>query len=635
MRPTPASASAARRHTGARHSPKGHGRAAGDPYDPARCPPETETCSAPPSASRAACRSRCATSRGSPTTTTGPGRPGGHELFEAIDPERWRLVAGNPVRLLEEASPERLAAAAAAGRAARAPARGLRAPRRGPRAPGRRARLATPSVRSRSCAPSSPCTPRCRSTRAASAPSPATSSSRPPTTRCRFVGVGLLYRQGYFRQRVDATGLQHEYWIDIDPERLPAALVTGADGAPLTVTVPIADEQVRAQIWRVDVGRVPLYLLDSDLPRELAGRALDHLAPLHRRPRHAPRAVPAARRRRRPRARGARHRPGAPAPQRGPRRRSPRWSWRARRSPRARAVEDALADARERIGFTTHTPVPAGNDTYPVAQVDADGGRLRGRGGDRHRHARAPRVARRADAARPSRSASRSSRCAARRAPTPSAPATARSRARCGTPLWPERADEGVPIGHVTNGVHEPTWVGEAMRGALRPPPRRGLAGAAPPTRRPGRRVPAIPGDELWAARREQRERARRARARAQRRRAPRPRRRRSTTPQAAAAGFDPDALTIGFARRLATYKRLGLLVADVDGRARAPAAARTRSRSCSPARRTPPTRTASACSSELFALKPSPEVGARVVFLEDYDLAQRRARSCRAATCG
>ncbi len=48
-----------------------------------------------------------------------------------------------------------------------------------------------------------------------------------------MVAVGLMYRKGYFRQRIDAGGWQHEYWIDTDPERLPAALVTGPDGRPL------------------------------------------------------------------------------------------------------------------------------------------------------------------------------------------------------------------------------------------------------------------------------------------------------------------------------------------------------------------------------------------------------------------
>ena len=50
-----------------------------------------------------------------------------------------------------------------------------------------------------------------------------------------FVAVGLMYRRGYFRQRIDAGGWQHEYWIETDPQRLPAALVTGPDEKPLTI----------------------------------------------------------------------------------------------------------------------------------------------------------------------------------------------------------------------------------------------------------------------------------------------------------------------------------------------------------------------------------------------------------------
>ena len=80
-----------------------------------------------------------------------------------------------------------------------------------------------------------------------------------------LVAVGLMYRQGYFRQRLEASGWQHEYWLDIDPDRLPAALVRDADGAPLRITVPIFGSDVVAQIWRVSVGRVPLFLLDADV----------------------------------------------------------------------------------------------------------------------------------------------------------------------------------------------------------------------------------------------------------------------------------------------------------------------------------------------------------------------------------
>ena len=60
-----------------------------------------------------------------------------------------------------------------------------------------------------------------------------------------LVAIGLMYRRGYFRQRIDRSGWQHEYWVHTDPERVPAALVTGDDGEPLTVTVPIGGARRR------------------------------------------------------------------------------------------------------------------------------------------------------------------------------------------------------------------------------------------------------------------------------------------------------------------------------------------------------------------------------------------------------
>ena len=96
--------------------------------------------------------------------------------------------------------------------------------------------------------------------------------------RVPMVAVGLMYRRGFFRQRVDAAGWQHEYWLETDPERLPAALVRGPAGEPLTIEVPLADGSASSRIWRVDVGRVPLFLLDTDfgdnepLQRWITGR---------------------------------------------------------------------------------------------------------------------------------------------------------------------------------------------------------------------------------------------------------------------------------------------------------------------------------------------------------------------------
>ena len=180
-----------------------------------------------------------------------------------------------------------------------------------------------------------------------------------------LVAVGLMYRQGYFRQRLDVSGWQHEYWVDIDPERLPPALVREPDGRPLRITVPIHEREVSAQIWRVAVGRVPLFLLDADVPENgrldrwitsqlyvadpvtrlaqyaLLGvggvRALAALgiepALVHLNEGHAAFAVLEL-------ARGEVAR-GVP-------------------------VEAASEAARQRTVFTTHTPVAAGNETTPA-----------------------------------------------------------------------------------------------------------------------------------------------------------------------------------------------------------------------------------------------------------------------------
>ena len=92
------------------------------------------------------------------------------------------------------------------------------------------------------------------------------------------VGVGLLYRTGYFRQRVTMDGHQLESFPANDFYNMPLMLCTSADGEPVTVTVDLGGERAHACIWRVRVGRVPLYLLDTDIEandpstREITGQ---------------------------------------------------------------------------------------------------------------------------------------------------------------------------------------------------------------------------------------------------------------------------------------------------------------------------------------------------------------------------
>src|SRR3954452_20673049 len=189
----------------------------------------------------------------------------GADVFRAIDPERWERVAENPVRLLQETSADRLAAAASDSalleRAATLEQEVLSDLARPPR-PGL-ATLERPVAyfsAEYGVHGSLPIYSGGLGALAGDILNEGSDMALP------LAAGGLMSRNGYFRQRIDAGGWQHEYWVDTDPERLPAALVRGDDGTPVTVTVPIRDLEVTAQVWRVDVGRVPLFLLDADRP---------------------------------------------------------------------------------------------------------------------------------------------------------------------------------------------------------------------------------------------------------------------------------------------------------------------------------------------------------------------------------
>jgi starch phosphorylase len=172
--------------------------------------------------------------------------PRGKEVFRAIDPHRWQICGENPVRLLQEVSSEALARAAGdSDLIARATeledafATDLGRPSVGPISPEHPVAFL--------CAEygvhhSLPVYSGGLGALAGDLVKEASDQALP------LVAVGLLYRQGYFRQRLDASGWQQEYWIDNDPERLPMALVHGPDGEPLTITVSIRGSDVRAQV---------------------------------------------------------------------------------------------------------------------------------------------------------------------------------------------------------------------------------------------------------------------------------------------------------------------------------------------------------------------------------------------------
>ncbi len=529
---------------------------------------------------------------------------GGAELFEDIAPHRWALCANNPVRMLQEVSADDLDRAARdqdlmrrIGEAERAIDDDLARPAMGgpvdPRHPvaffcaeyGVHASLPVYSG----------------GLGALAGDILKESSDR----ALPLVAVGLMYHQGYFRQRIDATGWQQEYWLETDPGRLPAALVTDADRAPVTVSVPIYGEDVVAQIWRVDIGRVPLYLLDAERPENSrwARSASSQLYvgdPVTRLMQYVLLGVGGM------------------------------------RALRALGIEPGVVHLNEghaafvslewgehdQTVFTTHTPVPAGNDTYPADQVrDA----LGGLGVDTEEIVRLGRT-HPDDAEEPfgvTQFALRTSR---------RANGVARRHGEVARgmwqPLWPDRDVDEVPIGHVTNGAHLPTWVGAPMRRLLDLHLGEGWPDRAadPATWEP---VDRIPDEELWAVRAEQRATLVdyvRDRSAVDRLSRGEPR----EYVAAAARTFDPDVLTIGFARRMATYKRLTLLIAEPQRALRLLGGDRP-IQIVIAGKAHPRDDGGKGLIQSLFHQRGAPEVGDRAIFLQDYDLAMgaRLVRGC------
>src|SRR4051812_9060231 len=549
--------------------------------------------------------------------------PGGSELFRSVDPRRWRIVGGNPVRLLQEASTEALAAAARDARllesAASLEERIREDLQRDPAGPVDPEHPVAFFCAEYAVHQSLPIYSGGLGALAGDILKEASDRALP------MVGIGLMYRRGYFRQRIDQSGWQQEYWILTDPERLPAALLTGDDGEPLTITVPIGDAVATAQVWRVDVGRVPLFLMDTERPENdnllrwttsrlydgdpdtrLAQYALLGLGGVavldaigvepgvvHLNEGHA--AFASLARACRNMADGA-------------------------------GLEDALEAARRRTIFTTHTPVPAGNDTYPYDQVAGTLHRYADQAGlDVHAVVRRGRT--NPDdghepfgvtqfALRTSRDANGVSRRHGE---------VARGMWHA---LWRERDVEDVPITHVTNGVHVPSWVGAPMRRLLeRHLGSDWLTRSDEPASWEG--LDQVPDGDLWAVRNEQRRqlvdfvRERSSLDRLSRGDA-------RHLVRAAEQAFDPDLLTIGFARRVATYKRLNLLFRDPDRALRIIGGDRPVQLLIS-GKAHPKDDEGKRLVQGRFSLKDRPGAVARVVFLEDYDLgtASRLVRGC------
>ncbi len=376
-----------------------------------------------------------------------------------------------------------------------------------------------------------------------------------------LVGIGLFYGQGYFRQRLDANGWQREEYLKTDVNQMAMEVAIGKDGRPVEIEIETRSGRIRAKVWRVKVGRRDLLLLDSDVEgnapedRQLTSRlyggdlririrqelllgvgglrALKALGivpgVLHLNEGHSAFAVLEA--------------------------------VRQRMEDEGIAFDAAVPRISREVVFTTHTPVPAGHDRFDANLVEEHIGPLRealglsresllGLGRENPHNTDelfcmtvlALRLSRRANAV--------------------SALHAEVSRAMW-TGLFSDKLEDDVPIGHITNGVHVPSWLAPQMfrlydRHLGRDWNQRGSEAKI------WLGIEDVDDGELWETHLNLKSQLiefvrRRAVEQAQRREEPR------ETLQRLERVLSPDALTIGFARRFATYKRANLILADIE----------------------------------------------------------------------
>lgn len=374
-----------------------------------------------------------------------------------------------------------------------------------------------------------------------------------------LVGVGLLYQKGYFRQYLNTDGWQQEHYIDNDFHTMPLELVKKESGMPLTVNIPFPGRTVVAQIWKASIGRTPLYLLDTNLPvnstydrtitqtlyggdaemrisqeivlgigglKALYAMGLEPTV-CHMNEGHA--AFMALERVRRI------------------------------RSKYRMSFDEAFELAKASNVFTIHTPVAAGNDEFPVDMIDKYFGDYYGKLGlnreqflalgrvrpdDPHETFKMPVLAIKTSAYRNgvSQLHGEVSR-------------------KIWSGIWPELPTEEVPINAITNGIHAKTWLSAEMNSLFE----RYLGSRWADEivdKSMWHNIDQIPDEELWRTHQRCKERLvgfvrARLKRQLQRRGAF------HTELGWADEVLDPEALTIGFARRFATYKRGNLLLRE------------------------------------------------------------------------
>ena len=432
-----------------------------------------------------------------------------------------------------------------------------------------------------------------------------------------LVGVGLLYRHGYFRQALNADGWQEERYPALDPHAMPLTLLTGPEGDPLKISVDLAGARCVAQLWRANVGRVPLILMDCDVEEnEMDERGVtDRLyggGSEHRLRQEIVLGIGGVRA-----LRAAGYDPDVFHSNEGHAGFLGIERIRELVSSTDITFDQALEAVRVATVFTTHTPVPAGIDVYSADLMERYFDSYVKECETPFEEFMALGQARRADDVKESsfNMAIMGIRLAGRsNAVSKLHGVVSRT---IFSDLWPAIPHDESPITSVTNGVHTATWMGPEMLEVF---DRRLTRGWTETSNGRWDKIHEVPDAELWRARERARERLVyfvRDRLRAQLRR----RGVSSSETGWVDDVFDPGFLTIGFARRFAQYKRGTLLLTDVDRFRRILLSAERPVQMVMAGKAHPLDDGGKEMIQELFHFADDPAVRVRFVFLEDYDM--------------
>src|SRR5580700_4793862 len=376
-----------------------------------------------------------------------------------------------------------------------------------------------------------------------------------------LIGIGLFYGQGYFRQRLDQGGWQQEEYLETDVNQLPMEVAIGKDGRPVVIEIETRSGRIHAKVWRVSVGRRDLLLLDSDVEgnapedRQLTSRLYGGDLRIRIRQElllgvgglRALKALGIS--------------PGVLHLNEGHSAFAVLEAIRMRMEDEGIGFDAAVPRISREVVFTTHTPVPAGHDRFDAALVEEHIGPLRealglsqesllGLGRENTSNNEelfcmtvlAMRLSRRANAV--------------------SALHGEVSRAMW-TNLFRGKPEDEVPIGHITNGVHVHSWLAPQMSrlyGRHLGPGWHQRSSEA----KIWEGIENIDDGELWEAHLSLKSQLlefvrRRAFIQAERRGE------KVEMLERLQTILSPDALTIGFARRFATYKRANLILRDIE----------------------------------------------------------------------